>query len=552
MDGTSRKPQNVIGYVRLSELRSADLDEDGNGKGNVDQRQRITDRAKLRGWRIVHWIVENDLSPGQGKNRNASAFKRRKIALPDGRVEMRTVRPGFRTALDMLVAGKADGFMALDLDRTVRDPRDLEDMIDVVEQHRVAVDSVTGSLRLDSDADITMARVMVAVANKESRDKARRVAAARRRQAVAGEYGGGRRPFGFCSGPPPVRDGQDPVEAVCAWHGGRDCRSGVTPIEAETTVIEDCSKRLLQGVNLRALAAELRAGTVATVTGAPWRAETLREVLLRPRNAGLATYRGEVLEQVQTPWDEIVSRDVWQAVCELLTDPSRRTVPPGAAPKWTGSGLYRCGICTPPASTGTGGPGKPVTCKVTLARRAARYTCTQHSHLARNVAGADAVVFAHVLYAVTHPRAFELLGPTAPDIDADGLRAERAQIRQRLDQLAADEMLGTRTRSQVDVATEAGRARIAQIDDLLRTQVSDDPLSDLVNSPDPVQAWADMALANRRVIIGRLCTVTIMPSGRRGRGFDATTVRVDPKHQLGAPTAPTAPTAPAADAPGAA
>jgi hypothetical protein len=433
--------------------------------------------------------------------------------------------------------------MALDLDRTVRDPRDLEDMIDVVEQHRVAVDSVTGSLRLDSDADITMARVMVAVANKESRDKARRVAAARRRQAVAGEYGGGRRPFGFCSGPPTVRDGQDPAQAVCAWHGGRDCRSGVTPIEAETKVIEDCSKRVLQGVKLRALAVELRAGQVATVTGAPWSAVTLREVLLRPRNAGLATYRGEVLEQVQTPWEEIVSRQVWQAVCELLTDPARRTVAPGAAPKWTGSGLYRCGICTPPAAAGPDAAGRPVTCQVTLARRAPRYKCTQHSHLARNVAGVDAVVFAHMLYAVTHAKAFELLGPTAADIDADGLRAERAQIRQRLNQYAADEVLGTRDRSQVDVATEAGRTRIAQIDDLLRTQVSDDPLTDLVNAADPVQDWADMPLANKRVIIGRLCTVTIMPSGRRGRGFDAATIRVDPKHHLGTPPSAAAPAA---------
>src|SRR6266540_4650226 len=197
MEMSSNRPQNAIGYVRLSELRRLDLDDDGQGKGNVDQKQRTADNAERKGWRIVHWIIENDLSPGRGKNRNASAFKRRKIRLPDGRSVMRTVRPGFRKALDLLATGKADGFMALDLDRTVRDPRDLEDMIDVVEQRKVPVDSVTGSLRLDSDADITMARVMVAVANKESRDKARRVAAARQRQAVAGEYGGGRRPFGF-------------------------------------------------------------------------------------------------------------------------------------------------------------------------------------------------------------------------------------------------------------------------------------------------------------------------------------------------------------------
>src|SRR5262249_20756166 len=125
MEMSRNEPQNAIGYVRLSELRRLDLDEDGNGKGNIDQRQRISMRAESKGWRIVHWIVENDLSRGRGTSRNASAFKRRKIRLPDGRVQMRTVRPGFRQALDLLATGKADGFMALDLDRTVRDPRDL-------------------------------------------------------------------------------------------------------------------------------------------------------------------------------------------------------------------------------------------------------------------------------------------------------------------------------------------------------------------------------------------------------------------------------------------
>src|SRR5258708_6350194 len=52
-----------------------------------------------------------------------SAFKRRRIALPDGRAELRTVRPGFRRALAMLADGRADGLIALDLDRAMRDPR---------------------------------------------------------------------------------------------------------------------------------------------------------------------------------------------------------------------------------------------------------------------------------------------------------------------------------------------------------------------------------------------------------------------------------------------
>jgi hypothetical protein len=40
-------------------------------------------------------------------------------------------------------------------------------------------------------------------------------------------------------------------------------------------------------------------------------------------------------------------------------------------------------------------------------------------------------------------------------------------------------------------------------------------------------------LADQRLVLDRLCLVTILPSGRRGRGFDPTTVDIAPKHRLG-------------------
>src|SRR6266511_5647611 len=112
---------------------------------------------------------------------------------------------------------------------------------------------------------------------------------------------------------------------------GRDCRSGISTIAYEIEVIADCSHRLLQGVSLR-LAAELRDGEVPTVTGAPWTAETLRDILLRPRNAGFMIHKSQILDGVAAPWEPIVSPEVYAAVHDLLTDPSRRSGP-GAAPR---------------------------------------------------------------------------------------------------------------------------------------------------------------------------------------------------------------------------
>jgi len=161
----------------------------------------------------------------------------------------------------------------------------------------------------------------------------------------------------------------------------------------------------------------------------------------------------------------------------------------------------------------------------------------QNSHLARNAAQVDRLVFGHVLYALTHPRAYELLATPAPEVDAEALRAERTAIRNRLEQMAEDEVLGLKTRAQVIAATKRGKARIAEIDELLNASVTSDPLAAVVNAPDPVQAWAELALADQRMFIGRLCTVTILPR-RRGWGFDPTTADIAPKHTLGSGRVP--------------
>ncbi len=66
------------------------------------------DYARWIGWgigpRSSHLVIENN-EAGNGR-RSLSVFKRRRITLPDGRTELRTVRPGFRRALAMLADGR--------------------------------------------------------------------------------------------------------------------------------------------------------------------------------------------------------------------------------------------------------------------------------------------------------------------------------------------------------------------------------------------------------------------------------------------------------------
>ncbi|MEV6965714.1 recombinase family protein [Hamadaea sp. NPDC051192] len=512
-----RLPRNGLGFARLSDLRLLDLDEDGQAKGNIDQEQRIRDYGRAIGWNITRVIVENDLvRRADGSIKGVSAFKRRKVLLPNGRHEWRTYRPGLRLSLDLLTRGEHDGFIPLDLDRAFRDPRDLEDLIDIAEEYGVPVESVTGSLRLSNDADITMARVLVAMANKSSRDTARRVSAARERQARDGEYGGGRRPFGFDE-------------------------DGITIRDAEAAIILDCSIRIVQAaeadeesersVTLRSLAGELRGKKVPTVTGAKWSAETLRDILLRPRNAGLMVFQGE--EIGDAPWKPIVPLETFRAVQRILTDPNRRTGP-GSAPKYLGTTLFKCGICTDEHFT------DPVGVEVTLGGRAPRYKCKQGNHLTRNVAHTGKLVISTILNRLSREDAAELLTPARPEIDTEALRAEAAAIRKNLNDMAADQILSKVTREQLYAATAIGKTRLDEIATILNTAVVDSPLKDLIGVDDIEAAWESLTLAHQRLIVDTLVTVRILPVGQRGRGFDPDSVEIRFKKQLQAEQLPAA------------
>jgi DNA invertase Pin-like site-specific DNA recombinase len=330
-------PKHAIAYCRISDARN------GDAKGVDDQEADIRALADRLGWGIGRVVVEND----------TSAFQRRKVTLPDGSRALRVIRPGWRAMLDDLAQGRADGVLAYDLDRACRDPRDLEDLVDVVESTtpRIPVESVTGSLKLANDADVTMARVMVAVGNKSSRDTGRRVARARLRQATDGQYGGGRRAYGFES-------------------------DGVTVRPAEAAEIIRWADAVNSGVSLRQVVADLRARQVPTAaTAAAWTPRTVRGILLRPRNAGIAVYRGEEVGQAgEAGWPAILDESGYRAVVSRLTDPARRSTP-GNTPRWLGSLIYRCGV---------DGCGGVMYVSTSGGRRNPSYRCREKAHLTRH------------------------------------------------------------------------------------------------------------------------------------------------------------------------
>lgn len=492
-------PEKAIVLARISDARGDDE------RGVTDQLADCLALAQRLGWTVgpaaTHQISEND----------TSAFKRRKTVLPDGRSELRTYRPKFRQALAMLADGRADGLIVYDLDRLARDPRDLEDLIDTVESSRprTPVESVTGSLRLGGDHDIAMARIMVSLGNKSSRDTSRRVARARLRQATAGQFGGGKRRYGY-----------EP--------------DGVTVRESEAAEIRQAVDAVLAGVSLRQITLSLRERGVPTAAGGRWDTVTLRDLLLRPRNAGLAVHRPSGSGRVGPPysedeivgraqWEAIISEDQWRAVCAILTDPSRSNNA-GNTPRWLGSRIYRCGRCDDGATLVVMG-------STNSAKRYARYTCPEAWHLARAAEPLDELVSEALILRLQQDDVADLLADD-DGVDLSALYREQASLRELLDEQARLHARKVIDGRQLAAGSRELRAKLDAVDAILSEEAHRSPLAGIAGRSDARQIWDGLDLGRRRALLRVLADVTVMPA-KRGRGFDPASVLITFKGKPG-------------------
>jgi site-specific DNA recombinase len=488
----------AIGYLRLSDYRT-----EGALQGRADL---LRARAAEWGWDLAEIITENDLTPGNGDGspRSASAFKRKRIRLPDGRIALRTIRPGFRRVLAAMEAGRARGVLAEDLDRLLRQPRDGEDLLDAAQLSGATVRSLSGSVTLTNggtDDERFVARVMAATANKASADIGRRVSGARDR--LAGQsWQGGRRPYGYRFDPDAPR-----------YH------KTLIVIPEEKAVLLDAAEKLLHGSSLKGIAADLRARRVPTVTkDAAWSTRSLRDALLKPAIVGLAVRKGEIVGPA--PWEAILDDATWERLKVLFADPARRTnAGRSNAPKWLVSVFATCGVCGGLLRVGGAGRG-----------RGPAYVGQDCGHIRRDAEKVDKVVTKAVIERLEQPGALETLRPPArPGVDTRALRAELAKLddrRNRYQGMAAD---GRIDDDELPGLLTAIRRREQEIGKLLADS-SDEPDQFEVFRNSPARtAWAALDMSRRRAVVQRLCaSVVITPAGR-GRGFDPATVVLTPK-----------------------
>jgi len=474
--------KRAVIYVRISrDKRMGSLDE---GLGVKEQEEQCRELAARLGYTVVRVFCDNDVSAYSGKP-----------------------RPEYIRMMMMLANGGADVVLCWHTDRLHRSNAELEDYIDVVEPRDITTETVTaGMIDLNTPIGRMVARQLCTIARYESEHRAERVAVARERQARTGKFGGGRRPYGF--------------EA-----------DGLTVIPGEAAVIVRMADAVMSGVPLRSVARDLRMLGIPTASGIQWTPEGVRDVLLRPRNAGLMVHRETTRVRKPysdndivgtAPWAPILDEDVWRSVVAKLTDPDRRTNHVGPAPRWLGSGIYRCPC----------GSGMRVHKAGDHADRPV-YRCqeTGRGHVSVPAAEMDDLTRRLVIERMSRADAADLISTPAGTVDVAALRAELATCRTRLDEIAEDYEEDRITRSQFLTRTDKRRAKMTEIEAQLAQATEVSPLAPLIGAEDVAAAWEDLTLGQQRAAIKALFTITIEPAGRGRRPAVRDRVNVGPAAQ---------------------
>lgn len=454
-------------YTRISK------DTEGTELGVTRQQEDCRREAARRGWDVADLYTDNDVSATRSKT-----------------------RPEYQRMLRDIRSGHIQAVVVWSIDRLTRTPRELEDIIDLADRHGLALANVGGNTDLSTPEGRVFARNLGAFARYETDNLSKRLRRKFEQKAIAGEPHG-YAPYGY--------------ERV----DGKD-----VPVEHQAAIIRECAQRVLERESLRAVVADLNRRGEPGPKSPEWNTTILRQILLRPSNAGLRQHRGEIVgKSTTTP---ILSETTHEQLTALLTDPSRRDNHAGPTNKYLLSGIALCGLC--------GGRMRRVVGRMTTnrstgvtKRQPPAYQCSECFRVRRKQDAVDAVVEGVIVARLSMPDATELFAQ-GDSSAVDECRKEIASIDAKLD-IAADQFAADSiTAAQLKRITGQLRGRREAAEKRLQAAKPRTVLTDVAGE-HATKKWAALPLAAKREAVETLLTVTIHASGP-GRSFDPSLIEI--------------------------
>jgi len=426
--------------------------------------------AADRGYQVVARLSDNDIS----------ASKSRK-------------RPGYEKLMALVRAGEVDVVQVTQMDRLYRQPIELENIIQQIEQAGVLIATAReGDMNLKIDTDQLRARVQVAFARAEVQRKANRQIHASEQAARAGKRNkSGARPFGYAA-------------------------NRVDPLEPEAQAVRDAIDSVLRGGSVNGISrrwsgAGLRPplAPYGPLTQYPWNHRSVRHILMNPHVAGLRAYNGVIV--ATGDWVPLITVEKWEAAQMVLSDPSR-VKPRGALSLLGGIAECRCGVevkhATRPQRGSTPGYGT---------YRCAGYEKEGHAgsgpHVCVKADWIDQYVEDVLLATLERPDAAKLFAP--PDaVDVPRLKEEMAVYDAALANLSWQQSMG----AIPDHVFMANAAKINAERDKVAVQITEagklNAAVALLSAADVRAEWAEMNISERRAAIRALgMHITLRPAG---------------------------------------
>jgi site-specific DNA recombinase len=380
----------------------------------------------------------------------------------------RKPRPDYTDMIKRARAGEFDDHVvaAYSSSRLTRRPREHEDLIELAERHGVRFLYVRSpSFNLNTAAGRQIARILAAQDAAVAEQTGELVARAARQRAESGQPHGGARRYGFAP-------------------------DGITVVEPEAAIVKELTRRVIAGESTRGLARDLRDRGVPTGRGGTWSARVVKEIVCRPRNAGLRVHdEGTPTEKVfPAAWESIVDRDEWTAARALLLDPDRGTWH-GQTPASLLAGIAVC-HCGGRIRSGAHDT----------------YVGAECHHVKRSRAVTDAVVDGYVL-AVLERENVKVPTVKAPRKMVDNaarILVVRRQIERLEDRLADEDLTPAAYRRQRErkqtqlLALEAAQVRTARPDAMAGVTVA---------------TWPSLPLERRRGAVAFLAAVVLVRKG---------------------------------------
>lgn len=366
MNGTdiNDSMEQVVVYLRISEDRT------GAEAGVERQRQDCLDLCHRLGVLEPVVFMDNDIS----------AYGNKK-------------RPGYLELLERVKLGPTR-IVAWHVDRLYRKPRELEDLIDLVESHPIRIDTVKGgAFDLNAHEGRLMARQLVAIASYESGHKADRIRRANRQKAERGE-----------------------------WHGAPKCGYGLggVLIPEEAAVIREMADRFLAGQSVRQITMWLNrdGGPTPPSKGKSrlniWHASTVKSILCSARISGQRAYEptaprgGEPQggRAILGPgnWEAIITPEETERIRAVFANPDRRV---GRSAKSMLAGIISCGKCGNTLVTGGWRTGQTAPSKQHFYRCLPLQGRPERGGLSASAAGVEAVVTEAIAHAETQAARWE-------------------------------------------------------------------------------------------------------------------------------------------------